>query len=109
MTRTTIITANGTRLRDDTRTRRIIRRAIFAALIIIGAIFASAAVIGITHPATHTPIVRTANDTDSFNDGWNTALDDILTINNSAGGNAKLNSCLAHSANADSLHSCIDR
>jgi hypothetical protein len=112
MTRTRIIAADGTSFRPDTATRRLIRRSIIIFLIGAGLIFTSAAVIGLTRAALHPspkPIIHTANDTASFNDGWNTALDDILNISNSAGGNAKLNSCLAHSANADALHTCIDR
>lgn len=78
MTRT-IITADGMRLREEGTTRRLIRRAFAGALIIIGLLLLSAAVIGFVKAATHTdkPITHTQNHTASFNDGVNTELQDL--------------------------------
>lgn len=125
MTRT-IITAAGTRLRDETLTRRIIRRAIFATLAIIGLIFLSAAIIGITHPATHTQPKGNsdAQSVADFNDGWETALSDIRDLSrrparswvnpdgskaSDPNGMALLQECLSDSSlTIEELHICID-
>lgn len=106
MTRRTIITADGTRLRDDSATRRLIRRCILGILAIIGLIFFSAAVIGITHPATHSA-PKTDNSVESFNDGWNTGLQDIMDIASTPTGKARIDHCLQITQTADSFHTCI--
>lgn len=58
MTRTTIITAQGMRLRAEGATKRTLRRAGMGALIIGALIFVSAAIIGLANPATHSPVNR---------------------------------------------------
>jgi hypothetical protein len=104
MTRT-IITANGTRLREEGVGVRTARRAIFTTLIILAALFISAAIIGFVKASTNSPA---DNSVSSFNDGWDTGLSDILEIAHQKGGMAKVNSCLHSSHNADEFHTCID-
>lgn len=103
----TIITANGMRLREEGLTRRIIRRSIFGLLIIAGMIFLSAAIIGLATAHPHTAPAK-GDDIATFNDGWDTGLDDVLTIGRTPQGKALINNCLATSRTATDFHSCID-
>lgn len=109
MTRTTIITADGTRLREEGAGKALIRRGLIWGLILIASLFTIAALIGFgkaIFAPTHTP---TDNSVSTFNDGWDTGLSDILQIGNSPAGRAKIDSCMISSKNVDAFHSCIDR
>lgn len=122
MTRT-IITADGTRLRDDTRTRRTIRRMIFAALIIAGMIFISAAVIGLATAHPHTTAPAKGHSIADYNRGRNAILADIRalaarpatrwtnpdgSIGEAPNGTALLQECLSDSSlTPDEFYSCI--
>lgn len=127
MTRTTIHTSNGESYTRIGGARILARRTLLAALIIGGAIFLAAAIIGLANPATHTakPITRTQNDTDSFNDGANSTLQDLQQIArrpahtriNSDGsaisdpaGIALIQECLSDTTlTIDELGACIDQ
>lgn len=109
MTRTKIIAADGTEFESiPARTalrRKVIRRTISTAVLLITALFLSAAVIGLQKAAVEAP---KANDTASYNDGWNSALADLEWIYRN-GGKDQIMNCLEASHTSDELGACLGK
>lgn len=111
MTSTRIIDAQGTNWVREGAGRRWVRRAITTSAVTLGAIFLSAAGIGLGK-AIFTPgdvAPKTDNSVATFNDGWDTGLGDVLDIGSSPAGKAKINNCLTTSHDATAFHTCLDR
>lgn len=125
----TIITAQGERLITEGRGKRLIIRGLIIGGVIIAGLIITAAVIGFTRTPAPTPAPAPRNSdaqlVNSYNEGWDEALQDIREIaarpahshTNADGskisdpnGMELLKECLSDSTlSLDELHACIDQ
>jgi hypothetical protein len=102
MTSTRIIAADGTRYTPQGAGKRLAKRIAAGIAIFVLLIITSAAVIGFSRAPAAT------NETDTFNDGWNTGISDLQEIAKKVG-KVKAANCLSATDTPDDLYACLTR